>query len=298
MEDRAHAIIAVTFLLLFGLGAAFIGWWLQSSTPRVKVYEIISPYSVSGLSVQAPVQFKGIKVGDVQHLGLDPDNPSRVLIRIALVANAPVTHATYAKLSSKGITGGTYIALDDGTGDSTPLKTSPQKPARIPIRPSLMTTLESSGTALLSKSNELGAQLNDLLGSRNRAHISSILGRLDHAISQLITLEKAALPALHSLPGLAGQARKTLAQSQALLSRLQQAADAFKSVSRSAGDVVHDVRTDTLPRFDAVSDNLDQTLRHLDQLIRELRNNPQSVLFGAHGTKPGPGEPGFEASRE
>ncbi len=298
MEDRAHAIIAISFLLLLGTGALFVAWWVQSGQPKVKVYDIVSRYSVSGLSVQAPVQFKGIKVGSVQHLGLDPDHPSRILIRIALVANAPVTHATYAKLSTAGITGMTYVALNDGSGDRTPLRTSPHNPARIPIRPSLMGQLEQSGKALLNRSDRISKRLNALLNSDNRDRIASILTHLDQAISQLVVLEKAALPTLHALPRLTGQARQTLASSQALLDRLQQDAGLVKSVGDSAGDVVHQVSTDTLPRLNTLSDNLDHTLRHIDQLVRELRNNPQSVLFGAHGPKPGPGEPGFKASRQ
>lgn len=297
MEDRAHALIAVSFLILLGLGAGFLAWWLQSGTPQVKIYDIVSPYSVSGLAVQAPVRYKGIKVGSVRHLGLDPHDPHEILIRVALVANAPVTHATYAQLSTEGITGMTYVALSDGDGQQTPLATSSQHPARIPIKPSLVHQLENSSKTLLSQGSQIGNRMNDLLDADNRTHIAAILAHLDNATAQLVALENAALPALQALPEIVAQAHQTLAQSRTLLQQLQQDAGTLGAVGQSTGAVAHRVRIDLLPRIDSLSHNLDRTLNHIDQLIQELRHNPQSVLFGAQGPKPGPGEPGFKTPR-
>lgn len=293
MEDRSHAIIAVSFLILFGAGAAFVAWWMQSGTPQVKDYVIVSPFSVSGLAIDADVQYKGVQVGTVKAVELDPDNPHRILIRIALIAAAPVTHATYAQLSSKGITGGSYIALMDGEGKQTPLKTSARHPAHIPIRPSLTHKLESSGKQLLNQTDKLGKRLNELLNDKNRAHVSAILAKLDQATTKLVALEDAALPSLKALPTLTAQASKTLNRSRALLDSLNRDARALHSVLDSAGRTTHKLSTDTLTKIDALTTRMNRTVNDIDALTRQLRRDPQSVLFGAPPAAPGPGEPGF-----
>ncbi len=295
MEDKAHAIVAVTFLIVIGLGAAFVAWWMQAGTPQVKVYDIVSPYSVAGLSADAPVQYKGVNVGSVQSVKLDPTNPRDILIRISLVADAPVTHATYAELSSQGITGMSYIALNEGSGARTPLATSPAHPARIPIRPGLLPKLEQSGKALLNQTDRVSRRLAELLNGRNRTHVARILANLDGATQRLIALEDAALPAVRGLAQLTRETRKMTIQARHLLVELQGDARALHAAGGAATGTARALRYDTLPRIDALTGTLDRTANRVDALTRELQADPGALLFGGRAPRPGPGEPGFHA---
>jgi len=294
MEDRTHAVVAAAFLILVTAGGVFVFWWLQSGTPQVKDYVIVSSRSASGLGVDAPVKYKGVKVGSVRSVKLDPDDPHKVRIQISLVAEAPVTHATYAQLSTKGITGLKYVALKDGSGARTPLQGSRKHPPRIPLRPGLVGKLEQSGETLLKQTDALSKRLNDLLDADNRAHVAHILGNLDTATGHLVALEKAAMPTLKALPQVADEARRTLERSQSLLSEVRKDARAVHALSRSANDVTEKVRNDTLPRLDRLSRHFDHTLDGVNSLTRELRRHPRSVLFGRPPARPGPGEPGFQ----
>ncbi|GBE48971.1 mce related protein [bacterium BMS3Bbin12] len=295
MEDKAHAIVAVTFLILIGLGAGFVAWWMQAGTPQVKIYDIVSPYSVSGLSADAPVQYKGVGVGSVQSVKLDPGNPRDILIRISLVADAPVTRATYAELSSQGITGMSYIALNEGPGDRTPLPTSPAHPARIPIHRGLLPKLEQSGKALLHQTDVVSKRLGELLNARNRAHVGNILANLDGATRRLITLEDAALPTLRGLAKLTEETHRMTTQARDLLTTLQRDAETLHAVGGAAVGTARTLRYDTLPRIGALTGTLNRTATQVDRLTRELRADPGALLFGAPVPRPGPGEPGFRA---
>lgn len=296
MEDKAHAIVAVSFLIVIGLGAAFVAWWMQAGTPQVKVYDIVSPYSVSGLSADAPVQYKGVNVGSVQSVKLDSSNPKDILIRISLVADAPVTHATYAELSSQGITGMSYIALDEGKGDQRPLATSPRHPARIPIRPGLLPNLERSGKALLSRTDAVSRRLVEVLNARNRKHLANILSNLDGATRRLIALEDAAMPTLHGLAALTGETRRMAAQARSLLLALQRDADSLNTAGRTATGTARALRYDTLPRINTLTGTLNRTADQVDTLARQLGRDPGALLFGGGAPiRPGPGEPGFRA---
>ncbi|MGA7981704.1 MAG: MlaD family protein [Chromatiaceae bacterium] len=298
MEDRAHAVVAIAFLLLLGCGAIFFIWWMRSGTPEVKTYDILSPYSVVGLAVDARVLYKGVEVGSVREIELDPKDRHKVLIRVTLVAKAPVTHGTYAEVSKAGITGMSYIALRDGSGSEVPLETSDQNPAKIPIHQNLISKLETSGETVLKQADELGKRLNDLLGAQNRAQVVSVLTNLNAATNQLLALEKAAMPTLQALPGLAMQTKQTLVQSQVLLKSVQRDSESFKVLTGTLSDIAQQVHEETLPGIDRLTRNLDRTTRSVDRLARELRRNPQSVLFGGPGPQPGPGEPGFHPPTE
>ncbi|MES2404157.1 MAG: MCE family protein, partial [Pseudomonadota bacterium] len=60
MENRAHAVAAVVFLLVFSLGAVVVYYWLANRQNEPLAYEIVTSESVGGLSEQSTVQFKGI----------------------------------------------------------------------------------------------------------------------------------------------------------------------------------------------------------------------------------------------
>jgi len=50
----------------------------------------------------------------------------------------------------------------------------------------------------------------------------------------------------------------------------------------------------SLPRFNALVEQLNRDTRSLDRVLNALGENPQSFVFGAQRAKPGPGEPGFK----
>jgi len=50
---------------------------------------------------------------------------------------------------------------------------------------------------------------------------------------------------------------------------------------------------ETLPRFNALVEQLNRDTRALDRVLNAVGENPQSFVFGAPRGRPGPGEPGF-----
>jgi phospholipid/cholesterol/gamma-HCH transport system substrate-binding protein len=284
----------VAFLLLLGCGAVFVAWWMQSGTPQTKTYRILSDSSVAGLSVDARVKYKGVDVGSVREIKLNPKDPRLILIRITLVAEAPVTHTTYVEIAKAGLTGASYLALREGKGGAEPLQTSDKNPARIPFHRSLMSKLETSGEQLISEGKDIGKRLNELLDSENRHHVSAMLAHLDKASKRFAAMEQAAMPAIRRLPALTTQANQALAESRTVLKRAAQDAESLRGLSQEIRNATDQIQHHTLPRLDQLLRGLDRTATNLDKLARELRRNPQSVLFGSPSPPPGPGEPGFQ----
>jgi phospholipid/cholesterol/gamma-HCH transport system substrate-binding protein len=308
MENRSYAIIAVGFLLVFSLGAVLVYYWLAGRRNEPVAYEIVTSLSINGLERQSEVRFKGVPVGHVTRIDFDPDDRSRVVIHFQVKPNTYVTRATYAVVAMQGLTGGSELELKLGKGSRAPLATSASHPARIPLREGLLGSLETSARKDMQDLHEALGSAKQILDQANREHIAASLRQIDTVTRKLAVIETQLTPAVAQLPALVRNARRSVAESHALLAhadtlvrdarkpvrdsaRLEASIQALAQSSRQLSDRLD---RQTVPDFDALSDSLMRTSRQLDQVLLELRAKPQSLIFGPPRRPPGPGEPGFD----
>jgi phospholipid/cholesterol/gamma-HCH transport system substrate-binding protein len=115
METDQHYFFEGLFIIVFSVAAAFFAVWLGSTGRHDDVlYRIHFPDSVSGLAVGDPVKFRGVDVGTVKSMNIDPDNARLVLVEVRLRKETPVKTDTRASLTLKGITGAVFIELNGG----------------------------------------------------------------------------------------------------------------------------------------------------------------------------------------
>ncbi len=272
MESRAYALVTGVFLVVLISGGAFVAVWLGRETVSQVPYEIVSQYPVTGLKAQASVTYRGVDVGSVQSIRFDPHHPEHVLVDITIRPDVPVTSHTYAKLRQRGVTGLAEVELN-GSESGTRLTTSSAHPAQIPMRPSLLAQVSSSGEELLHNLNQLTQRMNHLLSRDNQARVTRILQNLEAATAELTRLQSQAAPAVRALPRLEAHANRTLQH----LDTLMQGS----------------LRKQTLPQLNATLDELSRSARSIRQLADSLRRRPSMLLEGNPGT-PGPGEPGYQ----
>ncbi len=307
MESRAHALVALVFLALLTLGLIAAGLWMHHSEPKGKVYDVLSPYSVSGLQSQAAVRFKGVKVGEVQSIGFDPKNPRLVRVRIRVARDTPITRATFAELQPQGVTGLSYLSLSDSGTDFAPIAHPSGEPPVIPMHPSFIEALSRNGESLVNQGNTLAQRLNAVLDERNRRHFAQTIAHLDQATAELVTLERSLEPALAELPATIAATRSTMEASHSLLLHLNDLAVSAQaplaSVTAAARSVqllsaaglssIETLNYQTLPELNQLSSQLAQSSRRLGKLSENLEDAPQSLVFGRKPPPPGPGQPGF-----
>ena len=307
MESRAHALIALIFLAVLGVGVAVVGLWMHRGARPGVAFDVISPYSVAGLTLQAPVRFKGVRVGEVTAIGLDPTNPRMIRVRIKVDKATPITRATFAELAPQGVTGLSYLSLTDHGTDFAPLPRVAGRLAEIPMHPSFFEVLSRNGESLVNRSNELANRLNALLTDENRTRFAQTLTHMDQATDQLVQIETALLPTIKALPAMVAATRSTMLASHLLIAHLDaltvaaqapladtaEAAKSLRGLSVAGERAANTLNYDTLPRVNHLTQSLMASSAALAALSHSLQRSPQSLLYGDRGPPPGPGEPGF-----
>ena len=143
METDKHYFYEGLFIIIFSIAAAFFAVWLASTGRHDDVlYRIHFPDSVSGLAVGDSVKFRGVDVGTVKSMLIDPDDARLVLVEVMLRKETPVKTDTRAVLTLQGITGVVFIDLNGGDPAARPLlAVTPQ--GKVPEIPSEKSALNA-----------------------------------------------------------------------------------------------------------------------------------------------------------
>ena len=144
MENDKRYFIEGLFIIVLSIGAAFAFVWLSGTEQRDDVlYRIRFAESVSGMAVGDPVKFRGVDVGSVKSLAIDPDDARLVLVYIGLRNQTPVKTDTHAVLKLKGVTGTVLIELNGGNPNAELLVASTEagKVPEIPYEKSSINTV-------------------------------------------------------------------------------------------------------------------------------------------------------------
>ncbi|MDP2238837.1 MAG: MlaD family protein [Burkholderiales bacterium] len=309
MENRAYALAAGLFTLLLGAGVVVAAMWFSGNTVETVGYVLESKFAVAGLNVQAPVRLRGVDVGKVRSIGFDAENTHLILIEVDVKAGTPITRGTVAQLGSQGVTGLAYVMLDDDGIKPEPLPPSNDKTDRIPVRQAFIDELSGSGKDLVAEIGRVARQLNVLLSEKNQTQMMRTLTQIESAATQLSALAGDGRPVLRNLPALTADARKTMQRADTLITNLDSLAlqltqriDVLDRVAKSAGQVGAATQTvadgvvvESLPRMNALIEDLTQSSRNLNRMMIEFNARPESLLFGRPPAAPGPGEPGFNS---
>jgi len=316
MESRAFALITGAFVL--GLVACLIAWaqWLAKEPLARTQYRVVSTIPVAGLNPEAQVRYRGMGVGRVNTIGLDPKDKRRILIGIEVDDAIPVTRGTYAQLGMEGITGIAYVHLLDEGKDQQPAVAADDGVAELTLRPSFMDTISEGAEGTVREARELIAALHALLNEDNRKRIGSTLVSLEKIATNLEATSQR-LPGVIDrtdarLGAWLGEDNRKLARES--LERMNEAMASLPELTKEAKQLAQDarglvaqigklsaeaqagagaVREDTLPRVNALADTVERGAQRVGRLASELDRQPDSLLWGRKPSRPGPGEPGF-----
>ncbi|AZL71654.1 MCE family protein [Pseudomonas sichuanensis] len=308
METRAHHVLIGLVTVLVVAGAMLFGLWLTKSSvdDAFKDYQVVFNEAVSGLSRGSPVQYNGIKVGDVSTLRLDPKDPRRVLARIRLSADTPVKEDTKAKLTLAGVTGNSFIQLTGGTPESPALKGQDGKLPVIVASPSPISQLLNDSSDLVTNINLLLHNANQMFSETNIEHLSNTLANLDQTTGAFANQKDGIGAAISQLGEVGKQASATLAETQALMRNangllgtqgkqaIGSAEQAMQSLAQSSA-TINSLLQDNRQSLDDGAQGLNQiapairelrdTLNALKGISRRLEADPSGYLLGRDNNK-------------
>lgn len=302
MENKSHALIAGMFALLLGVAALLALVWLRGNEDNLREYVVVTKQNIGGLNPQAQVRYRGIRVGKVTDIRLDPEDPSNILITIAVADDIPLTRGSVAKLAYQGVTGIAHILLLDSGKDRQPLVAEHGKPPRIAMIPSLLEELGDSGSATLRQVQEVMVAANALLNEENRRRFSATLANLESASGSmkpvvenlnatLIQMRKLLDDQnVRNLSKASGEIGPLLTDTRLLIGKMQAATD---KLDLAIGDASAGGTSALMPRLNELAADFSTTSRQLSRVLRLLEDSPQGLVFGVPATSPGPGEAGF-----
>ena len=296
MESRINYTIVGLFVFLLTAGLIAFVFWLGKHGVRQEYdqYLVYMSESVAGLSTDASVKYKGVDVGTVERVGLNPDNVEEVELLLNIRQGVPIKTDTRAKIKSFGITGLAFIELTGSSKEASLLKKPADTLPVIQASPSIFAQIDESGRELVEKTNLALEKFDRLFSDKNLQNIDSILSEtnmlaadirsqlsgFDDAVAKGVSLEKRAIAAFEQVETAAVTVKK-------MASSLE------KTYVGVGQDVGRNVRQ-SLESFDHLLYDLDLAVIGLQDTIEAIRVSPNDLLFKRSLPRPGPGEKGYD----
>jgi phospholipid/cholesterol/gamma-HCH transport system substrate-binding protein len=320
MEPKVNYVTVGAFVVVLGAAVLGIILWLGKSDYR-GVYDRYHAYmreSVAGLSVNSSVKYRGVDVGRVKDIALNPENPEEVRLTLDILRGTPIKTDTVAVLETQGLTGLATLNLNGGSRDAPILEAAPdQEYPVIKTGPSLFFRVdmaisrllsEQGLTKLLASLNQLSQQATAVVDEENRAALRRILKDLSELTQTLAArheqVDKGVLGASQAAENLAKMTETMNKRMPMLLERVDKSAAALQAMTQElarTGKAVSGLVQETKPELQEFSRN---TLAETGQLVAELRQltatlnrvaqdlerEPNALVLGRAPRAKGPGE--------
>lgn len=281
---QVGVFLVVCGVLLLGTLVVLTGLNREQAVP----YRIAFDESVSGLNVGSDVRYRGVLVGRVTDVRVNPNNKIDVHIEVrpsALQVRAGMT----AQLNATGVTGQLFINLAGGapSGDALP------PDSVIPAIPSLLTNIATSLPSMLSSTNNVllrlektfgqGGQVGHLLDATEKllesldttlvefsTRILTLVDRLDVLTSEELR------PLFAELTATAKSTRLAIERTEPLLQEtLTTSSQTLKRLDRQLTSL------DTK----GLSTHLQQTLKQLTELSARLARSSDELTLTLQGVR-------------
>jgi len=308
MEAKVNYTVVGLFVL--ALGAAFFGvfFWLYGGGAQHRHYDKYLTYfdeSVSGLSLNSTVRYRGVEVGRVIDIELAPDQSGRVRVQMKIDRTTPIKDDTLATLKMQGLTGLSFVELSGGTPTAKALvKKAGEDYPVIKTKFSMLKKLDVSVTNLIENMAQTSENLNELTNAEMRQSMQRMLANLE-SVTQLLAEQKPALErvlknAEHTLAAtsksaeeigkLAKRLNQTAQMVEGMAGDIGQASRSVHGTLNDARQPLRDLSGQTLPELNALAAEMRELASTMKRVGNDLEQNPEMLVFGRGAPQPGPGE--------
>jgi phospholipid/cholesterol/gamma-HCH transport system substrate-binding protein len=254
MEREANYVAVGAFILLvIAMGVAFVLWYTDARDRSEYVtYEIYFAGSVSGLERGGPVRYLGVDVGRVRRIGIDNDNPGRVVVTVDIDSNTPISSATRASLGLQGVTGLLYVNLREVPDINKRERLAQGK--RYPVIESVASdfdTFLASLPELMSRANSLLERVGRVLSDDNLHALADTMNNIRDASA--------------GLPATSRNVAKMVEEMQATVAEIHNAAESLNGITTDARPELRAA----VEKIGTVADNLAQASARIDRFTQD-----------------------------
>jgi phospholipid/cholesterol/gamma-HCH transport system substrate-binding protein len=288
-----YVLVGTAVLVAFGLLLATLLVITGRSGKATDYYVYYD--NVTGLGYGAPVFYEGFRIGQVAEILPERGTETRYRVELALRSDWPIPDDSVAQLQSSGLLADVsvgiregksrtmlaagaemkgapgadiFLAMNELAGELTVLTRDRIKPLIETMATrleSITTTVDSNLPALVAETqtlmqrlNKAAEGINGLVDAPNREAIASSLQDVRHVAAELKTTQARADALLVSLNATVDENRPELRQ-------------AVLDLEQTVGAIAS--------RIDAITHHLESSSRNIDEFAREIRRNPNRLLF-------------------
>jgi len=303
-------MIVGIFVLLFGAGMVLFAFWLANYglNKDFDIYKLEMKESITGLSQESSVKLRGVDIGKVSEIRINPENIEEIEIFLKINKGMPIKEDMIASTQMFGITGLLSINIEGGTNEAKLLNPTEDYIPIIKTAPSFVTKLSDT-------IGGVGDRLTILLSKENIEIIGSILNKFEKVTAKAEELEEKAIYSLDEVNATLKEFRISMA---ALNTKFAEAATDFKQIQKDFSGIKKasiptiDKLMETSKNFNRITLKVEKSLdrgdynlkkifepvlvgiemlsHQINDLVQQFEQSPNDLLFKGKRPKRGPGE--------
>ncbi len=307
MYSKVSYTVIGLFVMLFTAGIIFFAFWLGNTGFKddYDLYLLRTKESVSGLSKDSGVKLKGVDIGTVSAIEVNPQNIEEVEITLKIKQGIPIKEDMRGTISMFGLTGLSYVEIEGGTNGAKTLHSAEGDLPVIQSGSSFLGRLENSFEDLSEKLVVILERGEELLSDENLKNFTALLDNANKVAAKGTDVEEKMITTLDE----AESALKEFKTSFAKLSKnfdalavdlhkeMKPSLKKFDSMTKSIDELASEIRK-TVNRGDynmgkimqPTINDLREVAEQIDALTRQLRESPSDLLYKSSRPRRGPGE--------
>ncbi len=312
MENKAKYTVVGIFVLTFTISMILFILWLARydvEELNAKEFRIYSEASIAGLNKNSIVEYKGLDIGLVDNIRINPKNVEQIEIILKITKPEIIKTNSYAIIQSQGVTGNKLIEIEGGTQDAKQVEVKENSFAVLPLKKSFIDKLTSSAGNISSQIEVVLKRFELLLDDKNIENIEKLLDNLNKSsdnFNQLITNSNQLLKndvkttvsnvnkMTKSIDNVVkNDVSKTLKEIEKLSKNLSLLSENIDNVLKNdVKDLISDFSNTakSSQSIEKVLGDLEQTIEKIDSTIESFNSNGGDMIFNTREKNFGPGE--------